>query len=324
MASTSSTSRSRAAPTRSPTRSSWPSWTPTPPASSCRPRPATTARAPATANHLSPWVTTVAASTQTREFASTLTVTAAERRHVHDRRAPRSPPASARRSRSSCPRPPRTARPLCDAPARAGHLHRQDRRLPARDQRPRREGLQRPAGRRRRDDPVQPDPRRHRDRQPLAADRPPGRRHRVRRVHGRATPARPARSPPASRRTARATSSPPSRRVARPALFLKPDVTAPGVQILAGMTPTPESPVEGPPGEYFQAIAGTSMSSPHVAGAGLLLADAHPTWTPGPDQVRADDHGHRRTCSRRTSRRRPIRSTSAPVASTSTTRRPCR
>ena len=64
-------------------------------------------------------------------------------------------------------------------------------------------------------------------------------------------------------------------------LFIKPDVTAPGVQILAGMTPTPESIVEGPPGEYFQAIAGTSMSSPHVAGAALLLIDQHPSWTPG-------------------------------------------
>jgi Subtilase family/Fibronectin type-III domain/PA domain len=64
-------------------------------------------------------------------------------------------------------------------------------------------------------------------------------------------------------------------------LFVKPDVTAPGVQILAGNTPTPESPTEGPPGEYFQAIAGTSMSSPHVAGAALLLADSHPGWTPG-------------------------------------------
>ena len=64
-------------------------------------------------------------------------------------------------------------------------------------------------------------------------------------------------------------------------LFLKPDVTAPGVQILAGMTPTPESVVEGPPGNYFQAIAGTSMSSPHVAGAAILLAALHPTWTPG-------------------------------------------
>jgi subtilisin family serine protease len=61
----------------------------------------------------------------------------------------------------------------------------------------------------------------------------------------------------------------------------KPDVTAPGVQILAGHTPTPNDVAAGPPGELFQAIAGTSMSSPHVAGAGALLAALHPTWTPG-------------------------------------------
>lgn len=63
--------------------------------------------------------------------------------------------------------------------------------------------------------------------------------------------------------------------------FIKPDVTAPGVQILAGHTPTPEDSAGGPPGEYFQAIAGTSMSSPHVAGAAILLAAAHPNWSPG-------------------------------------------
>lgn len=63
--------------------------------------------------------------------------------------------------------------------------------------------------------------------------------------------------------------------------FVKPDITAPGVQILAGHTPTPESPTEGPPGEYFQAIAGTSMSSPHIAGSAILVAGLHPTWTPG-------------------------------------------
>jgi hypothetical protein len=61
----------------------------------------------------------------------------------------------------------------------------------------------------------------------------------------------------------------------------KPDVTAPGVQILAGNTPTPVSVDSGAAGELFQAIAGTSMSSPHVAGAGALLAALHPTWTPG-------------------------------------------
>ncbi|WP_344938698.1 S8 family serine peptidase [Sphaerisporangium flaviroseum] len=63
--------------------------------------------------------------------------------------------------------------------------------------------------------------------------------------------------------------------------FLKPDVTAPGLHIMAGTTPTPESPLEGPPGNLFQVIAGTSMSSPHVAGAGALLFALHPDWTPG-------------------------------------------
>ncbi|WP_144119733.1 S8 family serine peptidase [Catellatospora sichuanensis] len=64
-------------------------------------------------------------------------------------------------------------------------------------------------------------------------------------------------------------------------LALKPDVTAPGVQILAGHTPTPGATAGGPAGELFQAIAGTSMSSPHVAGAAALLASRHPDWTPG-------------------------------------------
>ena len=54
--------------------------------------------------------------------------------------------------------------------------------------------------------------------------------------------------------------------------FIKPDITAPGVQILAGHTPTPESPVErARRANYFQAIAGTSMSSPHIAGSAVLL-----------------------------------------------------
>jgi len=66
-------------------------------------------------------------------------------------------------------------------------------------------------------------------------------------------------------------------------LFIKPDVTAPGVQILAGNTPAP-APGEvaaGPAGEYFQSIGGTSMSGPHVAGAAILLKAVHPDWSPG-------------------------------------------
>jgi hypothetical protein len=70
--------------------------------------------------------------------------------------------------------------------------------------------------------------------------------------------------------------------------FIKPDVTAPGVQILAGDSPCgvgspacAETVTEGPPGEFFQAIAGTSMSSPHNAGAAILLKALNPAWTPG-------------------------------------------
>ncbi len=59
--------------------------------------------------------------------------------------------------------------------------------------------------------------------------------------------------------------------------LIKPDVTAPGVNILAGNTP---SPFIGAPDQLFQAISGTSMSSPHIAGIGALLTEAHPDWTP--------------------------------------------
>jgi subtilisin family serine protease len=59
--------------------------------------------------------------------------------------------------------------------------------------------------------------------------------------------------------------------------IIKPDVTAPGIQILAGNSPTPDPGF--PAGELFQAIAGTSMSSPHVAGLFALLKQAHPDWS---------------------------------------------
>ncbi|WP_432982066.1 S8 family serine peptidase [Dactylosporangium sp. CA-233914] len=63
--------------------------------------------------------------------------------------------------------------------------------------------------------------------------------------------------------------------------FIKPDITAPGAQILAGNTPTPDDPSTGPAGQYFQAIAGTSMSSPHIAGSAILEKALHPNFTPG-------------------------------------------
>lgn len=59
--------------------------------------------------------------------------------------------------------------------------------------------------------------------------------------------------------------------------IIKPDITAPGMQILAGNSPNNNE--FGAQGELFQSIAGTSMSSPHVAGLFALLKQAHPDWT---------------------------------------------
>ncbi|MGB0388113.1 MAG: S8 family serine peptidase [Ardenticatenaceae bacterium] len=60
--------------------------------------------------------------------------------------------------------------------------------------------------------------------------------------------------------------------------LIKPDVTAPGVQILAGGSP--QHTGGGAQGQLFLAIQGTSMSSPHVAGAAALIKALHPEWTP--------------------------------------------
>ncbi len=59
--------------------------------------------------------------------------------------------------------------------------------------------------------------------------------------------------------------------------ILKPDVTAPGVNILAGHTPDAVSSVSG---ENFRFLSGTSMSAPHVSGIAALLKQGHPDWSP--------------------------------------------
>jgi subtilisin family serine protease len=67
-----------------------------------------------------------------------------------------------------------------------------------------------------------------------------------------------------------------SRGPVRSDLFIKPDVTAPGRSIWAAYHQG-----AGGDGDYtYNVIGGTSMSSPHAAGAAALLRALHPDWTP--------------------------------------------
>ncbi|XP_059449904.1 subtilisin-like protease SBT5.3 [Corylus avellana] len=64
--------------------------------------------------------------------------------------------------------------------------------------------------------------------------------------------------------------------------ILKPDITGPGVSVIAAYTEA-----QGPTNQkfdkrrlQFNSVSGTSMSCPHVSGIAGLLKTLHPTWSP--------------------------------------------
>ncbi|MEV6413400.1 S8 family serine peptidase [Kribbella sp. NPDC051718] len=57
---------------------------------------------------------------------------------------------------------------------------------------------------------------------------------------------------------------------------LKPDVTAPGVDIVAARAK--DGVIGEPVGDKYLRLSGTSMATPHTVGAAAILAQQHPTW----------------------------------------------
>jgi len=60
-----------------------------------------------------------------------------------------------------------------------------------------------------------------------------------------------------------------------PDLRIKPDLSAPGTNILSSV-----SPLSDHTGPTFELYTGTSMAAPHVTGAAALIKQLHPGWTP--------------------------------------------
>ncbi len=58
---------------------------------------------------------------------------------------------------------------------------------------------------------------------------------------------------------------------------LKPDITAPGVGIIAARAKDTE--MGEPVGTDYVSASGTSMATPHVVGAAAIMAQQHPDWT---------------------------------------------
>ncbi|KAF3328165.1 subtilisin-like protease SBT5.3 [Carex littledalei] len=67
---------------------------------------------------------------------------------------------------------------------------------------------------------------------------------------------------------------------ARTRNLLKPDIAAPGVNILASWIPTSTGVPNGQKPSQFNLVSGTSMACPHVAGVAATIKAWNPTWSP--------------------------------------------
>ena len=76
------------------------------------------------------------------------------------------------------------------------------------------------------------------------------------------------------RRSLRSPASPRGVRRSPDGDILKPDISAPGVSVLAAVAPPSN------PGAHYDLYSGTSMAAPHITGLAAFLFGAHPTWTP--------------------------------------------
>ncbi len=65
--------------------------------------------------------------------------------------------------------------------------------------------------------------------------------------------------------------------------LLKPDITAPGVSVIAAVAPPDNDGLD------FNAYAGTSMAAPHITGVAALIRQKHPRLVADGGQVGADD-----------------------------------